>query len=1114
MKKVFIIGILLVTLFPVTAFCTIYTGICGRVEAYPKVDSANLQWSLNTVTRTLTITGSGKMRDYDSDTPAPWHQYRNDFDMIWLSDSATSIGRYAFWDLLADTVHIGTAVEDVRARSMMSSCFKSLVFPTKTTNVSDSACYNCDHLKRVIFMDSVGSIGQYAFAYCDSLQNVNFGSSKVNIGYRSFYSCPLLTTISGTQVKNISTYAFYSDYALYNVALGDSLLSIGENAFGYCTSLPLFVVPAATNQIGTNPFVFCSSLDSLSVVEGNMRYDSRNNCNAIMETSSDFLLSGCVNTIIPTNCVHISDEAFQGCGRLVTIEIPNSVQTIGSSAFESCSSLQNVLLSDSVYEVGCYVFRSCNNLQSPVYNNKLFARLPIHYPGIYTMPDGIRQVTCGAFYGCDSLTSVILPQSLREINDYAFYSCQRLDTITIPSRVNLLGSYAFGYCSNLTRITLPDSIDLISSYLFYYCTQLRSIIIPDAVRSIGSYAFNNCRRLQYVTIPANLQTISTPFNGCDSLSSITWNAKDCHLSGVNSYSIDQILANRYYTNTPFYSVRQHVRIFEFGDSVRVVPRFLCYEMANLTSLSLPCNIDSIERCAFDYCNSVTSINWNPRHCNSPISYIYSPFYTIKDNVTQFTFGDSVRDIPAYLCHGMSNLQQLHIPTLVQNIGPYAFRYLNQLDTIWVDTTNSHYDSRNHCNALMNTSGDSLIVGCWKTDIPTDTRSIAPYAFRNVRRLTKVVVPEGVSYIGEEAFNGCRDLESVTLPSHLTAIHDYTFQDCDSLRYLRLPDSLNSIGLRAFSNCYKLLTLTFSEALTEMGDYAFSNCMGLLDIYCNPSVPPSITNNTFAGSSCPIYVPCPDLDTYRIAPIWTNISSRINGQYYLTFDARPNDYSYGDIIIVQEPNCVNSAIVEARPVPGYRFIEWVNQRGETMSSNRIFEFVPDENIVLTGVFQHRDDDVYDITIIAQPDDETHGSTRIVVQPDFDILATIDATPEPGYIFVAWIRDDGDTITYQNTYSFDPHTIYNDDRDTVVVIATFKKKQGIDNAETSQPLKVWSDSRTVFVTIPDNDTYDLYSINGVREDSARGSAGETLRLHVSTSGIYIVKSRHHCVKIIVK
>ena len=59
-------------------------------------------------------------------------------------------------------------LEDVRARSMMSSCFKSLVFPTKTTNVSDSACYNCDHLKRVIFMDSVGSIGQYAFAYCDS----------------------------------------------------------------------------------------------------------------------------------------------------------------------------------------------------------------------------------------------------------------------------------------------------------------------------------------------------------------------------------------------------------------------------------------------------------------------------------------------------------------------------------------------------------------------------------------------------------------------------------------------------------------------------------------------------------------------------------------------------------------------------------------------------------------------------------------------------------------------------------------------------------------------------------------------------------------------------------
>lgn len=1114
--KIILILTILLVLLPGSGYCTIYSGTCGRVNAYPQVDSTNLLWNVNTVTRKLTITGSGMMRDYDMDTPAPWHQYRDDFDVIRLSDSATCIGEYAFWDLTADSIHIGSAVESVHRYAFQSSSFQSLVFPAATRIIELEGVAYCQRLKRAIFGGGVESIGYYAFYSCDSLQLVDMGASDAVLGAYSFAYCGQLTTFVCTQIRHIDYYAFCGDASLCNLSLGDSLTYIGHYAFWGCSSLTRFVLPAATTAMGENPFAFCGALDTISVSSGNTEFDSRNNCNAIIATGSNAIVTGCARTVIPTSCVAIGAYAFSGQYRITSISIPDNIRSIGNSAFEGCSALLNVNLSDSVTEVGCMAFLSCPSLQSPIYNSHLFARLPETYSGIYTMPAGIQQITCGAFSYSFHLTSVVMPQSLRAIGGNAFEKCTMLDTITIPSKVNRLDPWLFQECEMLSRVTLPDSINNIALGLFYHCSNLRSIVIPDLVSNIEDYAFDYCSRLQHVALPANLGSIGNPFVGCDSLSSIVWNAKDCRWSDwhLTYYPVDDVLTYGYYSNTAFYPIRHNVTSFVFGDSVRVIPPFLCYEMDNLTQLTLPANIDSIGRYAFAHCNNASTIYWNPRRCNNPASYIHSPFYTFKDNVTNFTFGDSVRDIPAYLCHGMSNLHQLHIPALVSNIGPYAFRYLNQLDTIWVDSANTSYDSRNHCNALMHTQSDSLLVGCWKSVIPSDTRSIAPYAFRNVSRLTHVVVPEGVSYIGREAFNGCEDIDSLTLPTRLAHIQDYTFQDCRNMRYLRMPDSLLTVGLRAFANCRSLPTLNLASTLTFIDDYAFSNCSGLLDIYCNPTTPPAITSSSFTGSSCPIYVPCAELYDYRDAPVWSGISSRINGQFYLTFDARPNDYSFGDVIIRQEPNCMISAIVEARPVPGYEFVEWTNQRGETMSTDALFEFEPEEDLVLTAVFQRLADPEYNITLVAIPDNPAHGATRIVIQPNYGIPAEISAIPVSGYAFVAWVTVDGDTLSRQSDYTFDPQLVYNDNRDTVVVIAVFDINNGISDVADGHSLKVWTDQKNVFVSTPDHDTYDLYNINGQKVNSARGSEGSVLKMGVPSSGFYIVKSRRYCVKVVVK
>ncbi|MCQ2295029.1 MAG: leucine-rich repeat domain-containing protein, partial [Bacteroidales bacterium] len=203
MRKKLFIAILLLLLFPVTVYCTVYSGTCGRPVAYPKVDSTNLMWQINTSTRVLTITGSGKMRDYDMDTPAPWHQYRDDFDVVWLSDAATCIGEYAFWDLTADSIHIGAAVESVHRYAFQGSSFQSFVFPSATRIIELEGASYCQRLKRVIFGGGVESIGYFAFYSCDSLQLVDMGASDAVLGVYSFAYCGQLTTFVCTQIRHI-----------------------------------------------------------------------------------------------------------------------------------------------------------------------------------------------------------------------------------------------------------------------------------------------------------------------------------------------------------------------------------------------------------------------------------------------------------------------------------------------------------------------------------------------------------------------------------------------------------------------------------------------------------------------------------------------------------------------------------------------------------------------------------------------------------------------------------------------------------------------------------------------------------------------------------------------
>ena len=160
-------------------------------------------------------------------------------------------------------------------------------------------------------------------------------------------------------VVDIDNYAFSGCAGLTSVTLPNSLMRIGDSAFWECSSLTSITIPSGVSYISDTAFRWCSSLENIIVESGNTKFDSRDNCNAIIETAKDELYIGCKNSTIPNSIKSIRLCAFESCFGLTSIVIGNGVTSIGERAFYCCDDLTWVTIGSSVTSIGKMAFRSC-----------------------------------------------------------------------------------------------------------------------------------------------------------------------------------------------------------------------------------------------------------------------------------------------------------------------------------------------------------------------------------------------------------------------------------------------------------------------------------------------------------------------------------------------------------------------------------------------------------------------------------------------------------------------------------------------------------------------------------------------------------------------------------
>ena len=340
----------------------------------------------------------------------------------------TSIGNYAFSICSKLTsITIPNSVTSI-GNGAFAWCegLTSISIPNSVTSIGEEAFVGCSSLTSITIPNSVTTILEGAFEGCSSLTSITIPNSVTSIGKGAFEGCYDLTSITiPNSVTSIGNRAFEGCYDLTSITIPNSVTSIGMDAFYGCESLTSITIPNSVTSIGERAFNACSSLTSIVVEKGHRKYDSRENCNAIIETASNTLIQGCYSTIIPNSVTSIGDWAFASCPRLTSITIPNSVTSIGDWAFRFCTGLTSITIPNSVTSIGEEAFSYCLSLTS------------------ITIPNSVTSIGNGAFSHCSSLASIIIPNSVTSIGERAFDGCSSLKSIKIPRTVTYIGKGAF-----------------------------------------------------------------------------------------------------------------------------------------------------------------------------------------------------------------------------------------------------------------------------------------------------------------------------------------------------------------------------------------------------------------------------------------------------------------------------------------------------------------------------------------------------------------------------------------------------------------------------------------------------------------------------------------------
>ena len=723
-------------------------------------------------------------------------------------------------------------------------------------------------------------------------------------------------------VTSIGISAFISRHGLTSVTIPNSVTSIGESAFKYCTGLTSVTIGNSVTSIGSDAFWGCDALSSLTVSVNNPKYDSRENCNAIIETATNTLVVGIKSTVIPNSVTSIGESAFSGCSGLASVTL-NSNAIVSRDCYSNSSlkfffgsQVQRYIIGNSVTSIGKNAFYDCSGLTS------------------VTIPNSVTSIGSDAFSGCSGLKIVIVKDIAAwcgiKFGDYSsnplyyahhLYSDENTEitNLVIPNSVTSIGNYAFSGCSGLKKVIVKDiaawcgikfgssdSNPLSYAHHLYSDenTEITNLVIPNSVTSIGNYAFSGCSGLTSIEIPNSVTSIGgSAFGGCTGLKKVI--VKDIAAwCGINFDSNPLSYTQHLYSDED-----TEITNLVIPNSVTSIGRYAFSGCSGLTSVTIPNSVTSIGESAFKRCtgltsvtipNSVTSIDWYAFSGCSGLTSVTIPnsvtsigryAFSGCSGLTSVTIPNSVTYLSDYAFYNCSGLTSVTIPNSVSGIGEYAFSGCSGLTSVTIpnSVTSIGYEAFYGCSGLTSVTlnSNAIVSKDYSSSsslkyyfgsqvrsyiIGNSVTSIGSNAFNGCSGLTSIEIPNSVTSIGQDAFHFCSGLTSIEIPNSVTSIGGSAFGGCTGLTSFRFPNQLETLSVNVLSDC-KVKSIIIPASVKTIEQGAFVSCQQLEDVYCLATAVPTTHDLTFYNlntKNVTLHVYAESVNAYSSANVWRNL----------------------------------------------------------------------------------------------------------------------------------------------------------------------------------------------------------------------------------------------------
>lgn len=746
-----------------------------------------------------------------------------------------------------------------------------------------------------------------------------------------------------------------------------SVTSIGELAFFNCSSLTAISIPESVTSIGSSyerAFERCIGLKAITVNSNNPVYDSRNNCNAIIETASNTLILGSASTIIPEGITSIGKYAFSDNISLTTINIPESVTNIGSSAFSNCSSLVSI-----------------------------------------TLPEGVTGIGNSAFDGCSSLTDITIPESVTDLGSRAFRGCKGELTINcnIPDR-----SYAYSYegpfsHSEFSKVIIGDNVTIIGTDAFSGSSTISTLIVGNSLVSISDRAFPRIEKIFWmcnlplttywwkgkINYTSNSDYASSSefkvypmLNSMFEVDGITFvpTSMSERTCDVIDYDCNRtatsvnVGATVMYKNVEFtvnnvndyaFYGNQHLEEITLANQGGV-GTYAFANCAKLTTVNIAKGVTSVGYALFEGCNELATISvaeenamYDSRNnCNAIIEKATNKLVAACN---QTVIPESVTAIGDYAFSACGEMTSISIHKDILSVGNYAFSGCSSLADVTIeDRTEVLTLGSNGNKALF--SDCSLISVYIGGKISYDTSSSKGYSpFSNNTSLRTVTITDKVETIYPYEFYNCSALKSVTIGDGASTIGDYAFSGCTSLESFTLGSMMKTIGVKAFLGCGKI-TAIMSGTI-------------------NPPVCGANALDDLDKWNCTLYTPIGYKSAYQAADQWKEFLLMEDNipikKYTLTFLVDGNVY-HTESLAYDE-----SVVLPDNPEKeGYAFIEWEG----------LPQTMPSTDIAVNASFAINE---YTLTYVV--DDEEYAKETVVYGATIEPKA---APTKEGHTFGGW------------------------------------------------------------------------------------------------------------------